>query len=50
MEVTCVEDVRSIDESAYNVGFNDYYETPDGEQVAVPNGTDVPDEWVLVSD
>ena len=48
-EVKTVEDAEQIPDHHYNVGFNDYYETEEGEHVSVPDGTEVPDEWTLVS-
>lgn len=49
MKVDSVEEVNSIPEHAYNIGFNDIYETPDNQTVAVPDGTKVPDGWELIS-
>lgn len=50
MEVESKADADRIPDAAYRVGFNDYYETPEGDFVAVPNGTTVPGDWILVSD
>lgn len=50
MKVESVEEVEQIPEHCYKVGFNDYYITPEGKRVSVPNGTEVPDEWELIAD
>jgi hypothetical protein len=48
--IETAEEAREIPLEHFRVGFNDYYMTDDGEEVAVPNGTEVPDEWTLLSD
>lgn len=50
MNIESKADVEAIPDRAYDGGFNEYYETDDGEQVAVPAGSTVPSEWTLIAD
>jgi hypothetical protein len=50
MEINSKDDLESVQDSTFDVGFNDYYELPSGEWVAVPGGSSVPSEWLLVAD
>jgi len=49
-KVESESEVEQIPDHYYGHGFNDYYITDNGNEVAVPNDFGVPDSWVLLCD
>ena len=50
MHVSSKAEVKAIPDHAFDVGFSKFYQTTDGNILAVPSGTTVPPEWTLLSD